>query len=143
MKRVLLWLWQFPQNIAGWILSRKCLDCISWQTNDRETVYVYFTSNVFGAGVSLGSYILLDASYRVMLMKNLNLFEKTVNHEHGHQKQSRYLGFLYLIVIGLPSATGNLIDRLFHKKWSNKASETWYYNQPWEKWADKLGEVER
>ena len=64
-------------------------------------------------------------------------------HEQGHQKQSRYLGWFYLIIIGLPSLLGNIYDRVAHKDWSSKDSIKWYYNQPWEKWADHLGGVKR
>jgi len=52
----------------------------------------------------------------------------------GHQKQSLYLGWLYLIIIGLPSVTGNLLNRVIDFD---------YYKQPWEAWADKLGGVKR
>ena len=52
----------------------------------------------------------------------------------GHQKQSLYLGWLYLLVIGLPSATGNLLNRVIDFD---------YYKQPWESWADRLGCVVR
>ena len=37
----------------------------------------------------------------------------TVSHEHGHQKQSMYLGWLYLLIIGLPSALRNITDIVF------------------------------
>ena len=45
--------------------------------------------------------------------------------------------------VGLPSALGNLYDRWFHKSWDVKRSIQWYYSQPWEAWADRLGCVVR
>ena len=45
-----------------------------------------------------------------------------------------YSQSLYLIVIGLPSAVGNLLHRKIKFD---------YYKQPWEAWADKLGGVKR
>lgn len=122
-------------------MSRESKKSITYVGNDYEFIKVYFTNNVFGCGVSLGDYILLDESY-------LNLSEhklmETVYHEHGHQLQSKRLGWLYLIVVGLTSAIfNNLWDRLFHKKWYYKDRNKWYYNRFPEKWADRLGGVVR
>lgn len=98
-------------------------------TGTKEDEYiVYFYKKFFNSGVSLGDYIILARKNRDY---------KTIHHEHGHQIQSRRLGPLYLIVIGLPSLLGNIYSRIFHK------SAEWYYKQPWEAWADKLGGVER
>lgn len=100
-------------------------------------VYFYvaqkFNSN--WSGVSLGNYIIFSSHH--------NADDNSIKHEHGHQKQSSYLGWLYLILIGLPSFVGNLYDRIAHKKWTIKERIKWYYNQPWEKWADELGDVKR
>ena len=38
--------------------------------------------------------------------------EKTIKHEYGHQKQSLYLGWFYLLIIGIPSFLGNIWDRI-------------------------------
>lgn len=79
-----------------------------------------------GSSVSLGQYILVDSDMLVNY--------RTIAHEHGHQIQSLYLGPLCLVVIGLPSAIGNLLHRKIKFN---------YYKQPWEAWADKLGGVKR
>ena len=125
MKKLILYLWQLPQNLLGLLVI-----CFSraW-TYGRNNVW--WTEYLFG--VSLGNYIIL----------NKNSSTHSVKHEQGHQKQSLYLGWLYLIIIGLPSAIGNLYDRWFHKYWDLEKRIKWYYNQPWEKWADKLGGVVR
>ena len=128
MKKLLLYLWQLPQNLAGFILSLYCSGHDVYICYDGETVNVYLCK-LFYSAVSLGDVIIADN--RVYYGGN------RINHEHGHQKQSRILGPLYLIVIGLPSLLGNIYSRLFHK------SASWYYKQPWEAWADKLGGVER
>ena len=136
---ILLWIWQLPQNIVGFILSRFRKSIIYITFNDGTMGRIYFTSNVFGCGVSLGEYILMDyKSYWDYRFTDGTV--ETYNHEHGHQKQSRYLGIFYLLFIGIPSACGNLIDRIVHKKHKNGC---WYYKQPWEKWADRLGQVDR
>lgn len=118
----LKYLHQLPQNLIGVAI---CL-----LNKQKPTMGLHIVEKgVFKCGVSLGDYILLDPVY-----KNSTI---TVKHEQGHQKQSLYFGWLYLILIGIPSACGNIVDRIWHK------GSKWYYNQPWEKWADKLGGVTR
>lgn len=129
MKKVLLWLWQLPQNLIGFILTRSYLASIENKCNDSSLVWVYYKKSFFKSGISLGNYIILDRTY----ISYAGL-DNTINHEHGHQKQSLYLGPLYLIVIGLPSIFGNILRRLFVFD---------YYKLPWEAWADKLGGVKR
>ena len=131
-KKIVLWLWQLPQNVVGFCLTRKP-KIVQYYKN----VPIYYTKNVFGAGVSLGNYIVLDVNYYTGHVTN------SIKHEYGHSRQSLYLGWLYLIVVGLPSVCGNLIDRLFHKSWDIQKRCRWYYGQPWENWADKLGTVQR
>lgn len=139
IKNILLWIWQLPQNLIGFILTRRAKQYCDFVCNDYEMVRVYYTNNVFGCGVSLGKYIILD--YKNYWNKPIYT---TVCHEHGHQKQSRYLGLFYLLVVGFTSAIcNNLWDRLFHKKWSNKKRMNWYYSRFPENWADKLGGVKR
>lgn len=123
MKNILLYLWQLPQNILGLM--------VILFSNAHKTGEAWLTEKRFG--VSLGRYIIV--------WENSSL--NTIKHEKGHQKQSLYLGWLYLLVIGLPSALGNLYDRWFHKSWDVKRSIQWYYSQPWEAWADRLGCVVR
>ena len=133
MLKLLGFLWQLPQNVLGFILSigtEKWL-CPKGTIDNKEDVYVWYSDHIFNCGVSLGRYIILDTKY-------LNYeHDITIKHEHGHQKQSRILGWLYLLTIGLLSVSGNIYDRIFHKGYK------WYYNQPWEAWADKLGGVKR
>lgn len=139
MKEVLLWIWQLPQNLVGYFLTRSTKEIRDFRCSDGEWVSVYYTSNVFGCGVSLGKYIILDYDKYYTFTSTL-----VVNHEHGHQKQSRYLGWCYLIVVGLVSALfNNVWDRLFHKKWTAKKRNTWYYSRFPENWADALGNVKR
>lgn len=73
--------------------------------------------------ISFGKYII---SY-----ENANYFS-TIKHELGHCKQSLYLGWLYLIVIGIPSLIWCGVW-----KYTNKPYD-WFYT---ESWANKLGNV--
>ncbi len=129
MKNILLYLWQLPQNLLGLFVI-----AFTGVQPCKALDITYYRPKRGRFGVSLGNYIILSYPYN-------NL--KTVQHEHGHQRQSLYLGWLYLIVIGLPSASGNLWDRAFHKHWNVTDREKWYYSLPWEAWADRLGGVTR
>ena len=126
MKNILLYLWQLPQNLLGLLV-------ILFTRAEFSSAYSVWETRKYSFGVSLGRYIIFGKHFEYTDLK----------HERGHQKQSLYLGWLYLLIIGLPSAVGNIYDRIAHKNWSYKESEKWYYSQPWEAWADILGGVER
>ena len=132
IKDVLMYLWQLPQNLLGLILITLYKN--AKRVDDFEDVNVYVTDKM-PSGISLGKYIILNP----FCLEN----ETTIKHEYGHCLQSKILGWFYLIVVGLPSLLGNIYDRLFHSDWDYEKSMKWYYNQPWEKWADELGGVER
>lgn len=110
MKTILLWLWQAPQNIIGAVIYHlydgKKIEC-------GKNVHCKVSSEMRG-GITLGDYIIVDDP-------------RVIEHELGHVKQSRMLGPLYLIVIGLPS----LLHAALHE--CNN-----YYHFYTEKWAEKL-----
>jgi hypothetical protein len=81
----------------------------------------------------LGKYIILNELY----FYDKEYLDETIDHEYGHYLQGMMFGWLYLIVIGIPSLMNNLIARV-NKPFSND-----YYNKYPEKWADKLGGVNR
>ena len=127
---IVFYIWQLPQNLVALILL------LIYQ---REKVYhklngrtFYFTTEM-PSGISLGNYIIMNRQDK----------EDGMRHEYGHSIDSRRWGPLYLIVIGLPSLCGNIYDRIAHKNWKYSDSCEWYYNQPWEKSADKNGKVDR
>lgn len=134
MKNILLWLWQLPQNIIGFILAKTAKYKVPYTYMMKTDFYVYYRS-LFNSGVCLGDYIILDNNNA----DNAN----DILHEYGHHIQSLRLGWLYLPVIGLPSMLFNLYDRVAHKNWTRLQRRTWYYNLPWEAWADKLGGIVR
>jgi hypothetical protein len=87
------------------------------------------------SGVSLGELVFLPEEYDT---------HTTKDHEYGHSIQSRYLGPLYLLVVGIPSMLcNNLWDRWFHRGWTNQQRINWYYKRFPERWADRLGGVNR
>lgn len=130
IKNVLLFLWQLPQNVLGLTVI---LVVKAQKTPKYANVYI---AEHFNFGVSLGNFIIFGC-------KDYGIGFIDVQHERGHTKQSLYLGPLYLLLIGLPSVTFNIYDRLFHKKWYYMERYDWYYALPWEAWADRLGHVKR
>lgn len=130
MKKIILFIWQLPQNFLGLLVI---LFTHVKQRFHISTSIKFYHSNINNFGVSLGNFIVLGGYYE----------SNDLKHEFGHHKQSLYLGWLYLLIIGIPSFLGNIYDRLFHKNWQIINRVRWYYNQPWEKWVDKLGNVNR
>lgn len=129
MKEFISFVWQLPQNILGAIVWLFCSRKKPVKLDNTN----YFTTTM-PFGVSLGYFIIIG-------IQSLSI--KDIKHEHGHQIQSKRLGFFYLPAIGLPSILGNIWDRLFHRKWSVADRIKWYYDLPWEKEADTLGNVDR
>lgn len=122
--------WELPQSILGLTLK------LFYKNSIRKTISYNDVEVIlckgFNGGISLGRYILLNASY------SQKTTQETIKHEYGHCLQSRKLGWLYLPIIGLPSIIwaglyGNVV-----RKTTNG-----YYKFYTEKWADKLGGVKR
>ena len=134
MEQVFLFLWQLPQNLIGVIVciitNPKIITC-----NIGGKEYYYFLAQRLrgGWGVSLGNFMIFG--YKPMT--------DSIKHENGHQKQSLYLGWLYLIIIGIPSFFGSVLNILFHRNWTMRDIYDWYYGLLWERWADMLGGVKR
>lgn len=119
---ILLWIWQAPQNIVGLAFR------IFYSARPILFRGVDVVVDVrFPGGISLGRTIVVKRPYLAD--------PYTWNHEYGHTHQSLYLGPFYLFVVGIPS----LLWALYWKP-SRGVS---YYSFYTEKWADKLGGVER
>lgn len=134
MKKIFLYLWQFPQEIIGYFLvlkgKRTYINVsIPGEQSKYRLVGIYTVPKIFYSAISLGDYIIFDG--------RIEISETDVLHEYGHQLQSRMLGPLYLLIVGIPSLIGNIYSRI--KKKDNK----WYYSRFPENWADKLGGVNR
>lgn len=130
MAKLILFVWQLPQHILAGILFlifRKIYIYPGYSIVENHQVKVYLFLG-FPGGISLGNYIFLNARIAS---------KRTIAHEYGHSRQSLYLGPLYLLIVGLPSITMNLMSR------KNPEFAKNYYNRFPENWADKLGNVNR
>ena len=132
MKKVLLYIWQLPQNLLG-------LVCRLFFKTEKTLEYKGKTIRVCSktCGFSLG-----DTIYVRKWPTNKNLWD-VVKHEYGHALQSKGYGWFYLLIIGLPSGAWNLIDRIITPIIGYEKSYKLYFNMPWEKGADKRGNVDR
>jgi hypothetical protein len=130
MKLLLLTLWQLPQWLTAQALRALWRKHIIGRTE-------FNGSRVYHLGLPYG------ASFGLIIFLSDYFPTTSLYHESGHSRQSLYLGPLYLPFIGLPSFVGNIYDRIAHKSWAARDRQAWYYAQPWEAWADRLGGVER
>lgn len=123
-------LWQLPQNLIG-LLIKVIGKAPLYMTYKEAKVYTW----KLRSGISLGQYIFLP--YKDENPENFYV-QQDIKHEYGHCIQSQYLGWFYLLIIGLPS----LIWAQCFNGYRNKNGVS-YYNFYTESWADKLGSVER
>lgn len=119
----LLFIWQLPQCILALLMmpfiGEKHL--ISY----KNYCYLFKASKMSG-GISLGCFAFVEPK----LSEN----KATLAHEQiGHVKQSHMLGWLYLIIIGLPS----LIWATCYQKFDIKNYSQFYT----EKWANSLAGI--
>lgn len=135
LKTALLFVWQLPQNIIGFFITRFSVYRFTETINKRK-INIWCNGNFFNSAVSLGHYIIID--YISCLT---GISENTIRHERGHQIQSERLGWLYLPLVGLPSIARNIWDRIFHRKWDSRRRSVWYYSGYPERQADRLGNV--
>lgn len=112
----ILFLWQLPQNVIALLMMPFIgkMKLIRYELNS-----FVFECTKMNSGISLGNFVFVSPES----VKK----ETVVVHELGHVMQSRMLGWLYLIVIGIPS----LLNVMF------KFTDC-YYNWYTESWANKL-----
>ena len=123
MKKALRFIHELPQSLLGLLLRQ------IYKGNDTKYEDVVLRRSLkMQGGISLGRYIIVSQFAS----------KETVKHEYGHCLQSRRLGWLYLLVIGLPSIVwagmyGTVVKR----------TRNGYYRCYTERWADRLGGVKR
>ena len=149
MKKIFLFIWQFPQNILGKIMSKqwkkwfkpitgKELDWIKeWEKELNVKIYAVteesHEARPLLRGISSHSW---GRRICIVFDPDLTYTAKMIKHEYGHSIQSKHWGWFYLPVVGLVSAIRNIRCRI-------KDDWTGYYEGFPEKQADRLGCVKR
>ena len=104
IRNLILFIWQLPQHIVAIIyfgyLVMMCKDLGIDSRYKQATVIPC----IMRGAVTLGNYVFVGLNSE---------YKETVKHELGHTIQSKILGPLYLIVIGIPSITYCGLRRLF------------------------------
>lgn len=114
---ILLALWQLPQNLIGVFTAL----FTGWHYVGVVGGAMFFTKKGTGC-VSLGQFVFVTS-------RGFLYDKELCAHEWGHTRQSRMLGWLYLFVIGIPSAV--------KCTFCNDSEE--YHEFYTEAWADRLG----
>ena len=122
VKEIILYIWQLPQNLLGWLLTRVMAPGKAYRYHDAR---ILLSARMWG-GISLGRYIILSDRMD---------HPSCVLHEWGHTRQSRMLGPLYLPVVGLPS--------LLWALWWRPTRSVSYFSFFTERWADRLAGIVR
>lgn len=127
IKFICLLFWQLPQSIIGWIMILYFLIVGKVKFLKYHNHAFIFTANKMNGSISLGTVIILCTNH--------SKSNPTIQHELGHVKQSHYLGWLYLFVIGIPSIC-------WAANHGGLGETRDYYSFYTEHWANKLGKVE-
>lgn len=128
---LLLWLWQFPQNLCGIIYRSISKDnrITTVENEDSRSVNakVYLQKSL--GGVTLGQYIFINQDYTDK--------DIIIKHECGHVKQSKILGPLYLIIIGIPSILHAALNNYIGCCWKNGEYNYYHFYTEWIFMGDK------
>lgn len=124
---ILRWTWCLPQTFLG-----ACVLCYvhglkPYDWDWESSMGIWVITHPFRFAVSLGQFIFIP-KYR-------QWDRRLWKHEYGHALQSYFLGPLYLIAVGIPSAILNLRAR------KDAFIREYYYDYYPENWADRLGGV--
>jgi len=126
---ILGYFWQLPQHLLAVVLLLIYRRHIV-ETRLHNTSIVYICDKFMSSGISLGNFIFITE-------RILEYDKNVIKHEYGHSIQSYIFGWLYLLIIGIPSMINNLRSRT-----DNDIRSRYYTLYP-EKWADKIGGVVR
>ena len=126
IRNLILFIWQLPQHIVALIyFGYLVMLCKDLGVDSRYKQAIVIPCVMRGA-ITLGNYVFVGLNSE---------YKETVKHELGHTIQSKILGPLYLIIIGIPSITYYGLRRLFPSLRKKN-----YYDFYTEKWANNLSE---
>ena len=104
IRNLILFIWQLPQHIVALIyFGYLVMMCKDLGVDSRYKQATVIPCIMRGA-ITLGNYVFVGLNSE---------YKETVKHELGHTIQSKILGPLYLIVIGIPSITYCGLRRIF------------------------------
>jgi hypothetical protein len=130
---VFLFIWELPQILLGsfvFIFMK-----IRRRIVKTEKYKHRFFIETINTGVSLGWFVFWTPNgNRYYFLK-----DDCRMHEFGHAKQSAMLGPLYLLLVGIPSASRAIYGKWYRKRYG----QNWdfYFDGFPEYWADRLGGV--
>ena len=127
MKKFLKRVWEAPQKVLAHIIIKLSKAEVCGEYEDAK---LYFWK--WPGGMSLSTHIFLPFDE----LEGSEWEMDYIRHEYGHTIQSRMLGPVYLLVIGLPS----IIWAGCFDSWRKKHKKSYYWFYP-EAWANKLGGV--
>ena len=126
IRNLILFIWQLPQHIVALIyFGYLVMMCKDLGVDSRYKQAIVIPCVMRGA-ITLGNYVFVGLNSE---------YKETVKHELGHTIQSKILGPLYLIIIGIPSITYCGLRRIFPSLRKKN-----YYDFYTEKWANNLSE---
>ena len=120
---VLKIIWELPQVIIS--LFVLCFLAIFGDLKinheRREISFVIVRSSLLKiSGLSLGMMVFIP----------MECSENMLCHEYGHSRQAIFLGWTYLLAVGIPSLILYIIKKTKHK------TAEWYHSKYPEHWAD-------
>jgi len=133
LRSLALAFWELPQDALGLVLlgaARAVGDVVALE-RDKGRLFIESRS----LGVSLGYFVFWSRGRN----RYFRADELMKRHEYGHSFQSRWLGPLYLPLVGVPSVSRVLYGMAYREvtgtRWKN------YYAGYPESWADRLGGI--
>lgn len=116
---IIMYIWQLPQHVVAlFIMGILFFDLIyTKRVLDKRIVYIRCIWGCF----SLGDYLFVHP----------NSNKGDLIHLLGHSKQSVRFGWLYMVIVGIPSLLHYIIWRMLGKRW--------LYNRFYtERWANSI-----
>ncbi len=127
--------WEAPQTALG--IAMLAAEAVRKRIVQIEVEDGRLVVESTGTGISLGHLVFW--SRENSRWHDLDLRNRA--HELGHTRQSRLLGWLYLPVVGLPSIS-RAGYALVYREVTGRQWTRYYEGFP-ERWADRLGGVDR
>ena len=116
---IVSFMWQLPQSLVGLIMLIYFKICGDVHLISYKKLCFAYRSKYMSGGISLGNFAFLS--------ERLAQKEEYIAHEQlGHTWDSKLMGPLYLLIVGLPSLLNAMFDFTecyydwFPEKWANK-----------------------